>query len=91
MRRARLPNRAAFLPDPASTPWARRRRRGRAPSPAPAPDGIVARVVHAQVPPKVEDHTTEWGQSLCPALDELLTWAEERPTPKRPRKSSRAP
>jgi DNA-binding HxlR family transcriptional regulator len=44
-------------------------------------DGIVARVVHAQVPPKVEYHLTDWGQSLCPALDALLAWAERRPTP----------
>ena len=42
-------------------------------------DGIVARTVHAQVPPKVEYHLTAWGQSLCPALDQLLTWAEQRP------------
>jgi DNA-binding HxlR family transcriptional regulator len=42
-------------------------------------DGLVARVVHAQVPPKVEYHLTGWGQSLCPALDQLLTWAEARP------------
>ncbi|NOJ91475.1 helix-turn-helix transcriptional regulator [Corallococcus coralloides] len=51
-------------------------------------DGIVARIVHAQVPPKVEYHLTDWGQSLCPALDELLTWAERRPTPKPEEKSS---
>ncbi len=51
-------------------------------------DGIIARVVHAQVPPKVEYHMTEWGQSLCPALDELLTWAEKRPTPKRTRRGA---
>ena len=42
-------------------------------------DGIVVRVVHAQVPPKVEYHLTEWGQSLCPALDQLLGWVERRP------------
>jgi DNA-binding HxlR family transcriptional regulator len=42
-------------------------------------DGIVARTVHAQVPPKVEYHLTEWGRSLCPALDQLLSWAEQRP------------
>lgn len=42
-------------------------------------DGIVARIVHAQVPPKVEYHLTNWGQSLCPALDKLLTWAESQP------------
>jgi DNA-binding HxlR family transcriptional regulator len=42
-------------------------------------DGIVTRIVHHQVPPKVEYGLTEWGQSLCPALDALLTWAEARP------------
>ena len=43
-------------------------------------DGIVARIVHAQVPPKVEYHLTNWGQSLCPALDKLLAWAERQPS-----------
>ncbi len=42
-------------------------------------DGIVHRIVHHQVPPKVEYGLTDWGQSLCPALDGLLTWAEQRP------------
>jgi DNA-binding HxlR family transcriptional regulator len=42
-------------------------------------DGIVRRIVHHQVPPKVEYGLTEWGQELCPALDALLTWAEARP------------
>jgi DNA-binding HxlR family transcriptional regulator len=42
-------------------------------------DGIVARIVHPQVPPKVEYYLTEWGQSLCPALDALLAWAERKP------------
>ncbi|MEG3150280.1 helix-turn-helix domain-containing protein [Sphingomonas sp. ZT3P38] len=41
-------------------------------------DGIVTRLVHHQVPPKVEYGLTEWGQSLCPALDALLHWAEQR-------------
>jgi DNA-binding HxlR family transcriptional regulator len=41
-------------------------------------DGIVLRIVHHQVPPKVEYRLTEWGQALCPALDALLTWAEQR-------------
>src|SRR6202008_3607274 len=41
-------------------------------------DGIVRRLVHHQVPPKVEHGLTEWGQELCPALDALLTWAEAR-------------
>ena len=44
-------------------------------------DRIVTRVVHAEVPPKVEYHVTDWGQSLCPALDQLLTWAENQPSP----------
>jgi len=41
-------------------------------------DGIVLRTVHPQVPPKVEYRLTEWGQSLCPALDALLQWKEAR-------------
>ena len=40
-------------------------------------DGIVQRTVHGQVPPKVENRLTEWGQALCPALDALLKWAEK--------------
>ena len=39
-------------------------------------DGIVQRIAHNQVPPKVEYRLTTWGQSLCPALDALLKWAE---------------
>jgi DNA-binding HxlR family transcriptional regulator len=42
-------------------------------------DGIVTRLVHHQVPPKVEYGLTEWGQALCPSLDSLLQWAERRP------------
>lgn len=41
-------------------------------------DGIVRRIVHHQVPPKVEYGLTEWGQALCPALDALLSWAAQR-------------
>lgn len=43
-------------------------------------DGIVARKVYPQVPPKVEYRLTDWGQALCPALDALLQWAEQRPS-----------
>ena len=40
--------------------------------------GIVRRIVHPQVPPKVEYCLTKWGQALCPALDALLQWAALR-------------
>lgn len=43
-------------------------------------DGIVVRKVYPQVPPKVEYRLTEWGQSLCPALDALLKWLEQKPS-----------
>lgn len=42
-------------------------------------DGVVARVAHHEVPPRVEYHLTDWGQALCPALDALLLWAEAAP------------
>lgn len=41
-------------------------------------DAIVRRVVHHQVPPKVDYSLTTWGQALCPALDALLKWAASR-------------
>ena len=43
-------------------------------------DGMVRRIVHPQVPPKVEYRLTDWGQSLCPCLDALLTWLASRET-----------
>jgi DNA-binding HxlR family transcriptional regulator len=42
-------------------------------------DGIVKRKIYPQVPPKVEYSLTDWGQSMCPALDSLLEWAAARP------------
>ena len=44
-------------------------------------DGVVRRIVHHQVPPKVEYGLTAWGQALCPALDALLRWASLRVEP----------
>jgi DNA-binding HxlR family transcriptional regulator len=41
-------------------------------------DGMVRRIIHHQVPPKVEYALTDWGQALCPALDALLKWAALR-------------
>lgn len=38
-------------------------------------DGVVRRIIHHQVPPKVEYGLTDWGQALCPVLDALLGWA----------------
>src|ERR1700687_81586 len=43
-----------------------------------AADGIVRRVVHQQVPPRVEYGLTDWGQRLCPALAALLKLAALR-------------
>lgn len=41
-------------------------------------DGIVSRKIYPEVPPKVEYRLTAWGQALCPALDGLLYWAEQK-------------
>jgi DNA-binding HxlR family transcriptional regulator len=41
-------------------------------------DGVITRIVHAQVPPRVEYSLTAWGQSLCPVLDALLKWSDAR-------------
>ena len=43
-------------------------------------DGVVHRLVHHQVPPKVEYSLTDWGQALCPALDALLKWVDLKKT-----------
>ena len=42
-------------------------------------DGLVKRTPYPQIPPKVEYRLTAWGQSLCPALDAILKWADRRP------------
>ena len=42
-------------------------------------DGVVSRVVHQEIPPRVEYRLTEWGEKLCPALDELLRWIASQP------------
>ncbi|WP_373353164.1 winged helix-turn-helix transcriptional regulator [Pseudoroseicyclus sp. CXY001] len=41
--------------------------------------GVVTRTIHPEVPPRVEYGLTDWGRALCPRLDALLLWAEERP------------
>ena len=42
-------------------------------------DGIVVRTVYPEVPTRVEYQLTGWGKSLCPTLDALLKWFEQRP------------
>jgi DNA-binding HxlR family transcriptional regulator len=54
-------------------------------------DGIVLRTAYPQVPPKVEYSLTSWGQSLCPALDAILKWADRRPTYVRKVSATRRP
>jgi DNA-binding HxlR family transcriptional regulator len=48
-------------------------------------DGVVTRILHPEVPPRVEYRLTDWGQALCPALDALLIWAEAAPAEMRSR------
>lgn len=52
-------------------------------------DRMVRRVVHPQVPPRVEYGLTDWGQALRPAPDALLGWAAHRP-PSSPRDPAEA-
>ncbi|WP_125565373.1 winged helix-turn-helix transcriptional regulator [Companilactobacillus insicii] len=40
-------------------------------------DGIVARKVYNQIPPKVEYSLTEYGDSLNRILEELCLWGED--------------
>lgn len=40
-------------------------------------DGLVVRTVFAEVPPRVEYHLTEMGQSLMPHVHSLIGWALE--------------
>src|SRR5436309_9093238 len=44
-------------------------------------DGIVRRIVHHQVPPKVEYGLTSWAQALCTPHVALLAWAALREQP----------
>ena len=40
-------------------------------------DGVIQRVVYAQVPPKVEYSLTEFGRSLRPILHVMADWGRE--------------
>lgn len=40
-------------------------------------DGLIARKVYAEVPPRVEYYLTGTGESLIPHLENLVNWANE--------------
>lgn len=40
-------------------------------------DGIISRVVHPVVPPKVEYSLTAQGRSLCPIFEAMRAWDSE--------------
>jgi len=40
-------------------------------------DGLIQRIVYAEIPPKVEYILTEKGQELVPALDLIEKWSKK--------------
>ena len=40
-------------------------------------DGIIGRKVYPVVPPKVEYHLTELGNTILPLVDEMWNWGKE--------------
>lgn len=42
-------------------------------------NGVVHRVVHYQVPPRVEYGLTAWGRAFAPVLSSLRGWYEASP------------
>lgn len=44
-------------------------------------DGLIARTVYPQIPPKVEYSLTERGESLMSVLDQLCIWGEKNRPP----------
>jgi DNA-binding HxlR family transcriptional regulator len=45
-------------------------------------DGVIARTVYPQVPPKVEYSMTPFGMTLAPVLNELAAWSEAHVRPR---------
>jgi DNA-binding HxlR family transcriptional regulator len=50
-------------------------------------DGIVARKIYHQVPPKVEYSLTPLGRTLAPVMAELCKWGEKHRSQIRARRS----
>jgi DNA-binding HxlR family transcriptional regulator len=46
-------------------------------------DGILDRIVYAQIPPKVEYQITELGLSLSPIIAEMSKWGLQFVTPEK--------
>lgn len=40
-------------------------------------DGLIARIVYAEIPPRVEYMLTDRGKSLIPHIQQLVNWAIE--------------
>lgn len=39
-------------------------------------DGLVARTIYPEVPPRVEYRLTDYGQTLAPVIDALKSWGD---------------
>jgi DNA-binding HxlR family transcriptional regulator len=43
-------------------------------------DGLVARTMHAEIPPRVEYEITDLGRSLAPVFSALVNWSQDHLT-----------
>lgn len=40
-------------------------------------DGVIERIIYAEIPPKVEYKITTYGASLLPIIDSMYHWAKQ--------------